>query len=329
MLLPLLLLSLAQETDDIPLFKADSKLVPVHFHVVRDKRYAESLRPEEIVLLEDGKPQPVTLFEGGLAKRTTPIEIMLLFDVSGSVQNRALLEPLSYEKALLHTSLNVKVSVYGFAAKLFRFSGPTRNPAELGAAFRAVAEFGPGHRPRALPLVLPPGRKDAQGGSWIYEAVIAVAKEGARARDGASRMILVFSDGQQTTDARVEDAAGLATELGIGVYPVAVGHRERLERLRGAKGQMQRARLESLEHDLQEFAQLGELTGGRSFDPFQIDTRTVDQILRFMAAQVMFEYVAGFAPEASAGGAKKHKVQVKLAVPKSGKVLGGTRTVVH
>ena len=47
------------------------------------------LKPDEVVLLEDGKPEKITLFEGGSAAQgTVPVELILLFDLSGRVMQR-------------------------------------------------------------------------------------------------------------------------------------------------------------------------------------------------------------------------------------------------
>jgi hypothetical protein len=47
-----------------------------------------------------------------------------------------------------------------------------------------------------------------------------------------------------------------------------------------------------------------------------------------MVAQVRTEYVVGFAPEAS-GAPRRHKLEIRLREKDAGKVMGGTRTVVH
>ena len=112
------------------------------------------------------------------------------------------------------------------------------------------------------------------------------------------------------------------------MYPLALGSRQLKERLRAARGEMQRAKLENKQADLMEYASLGELTGGRSFEPLQTDATSVREILRFLAGQVMFEYVAGFTPEPG-DPPKKHKLQVKLANKDAGKIIGGTRTILH
>src|ERR1035438_10745328 len=69
-----------------PVFRASTTLATVSFHVVRDKHYVEDLKPQDLVLLEDGTPRNITFFEGGRSKqRTTAVDIALLFDISGSV----------------------------------------------------------------------------------------------------------------------------------------------------------------------------------------------------------------------------------------------------
>jgi hypothetical protein len=87
-------------------------------------------------------------------------------------------------------------------------------------------------------------------------------------------------------------------------------------------------RLEEKEREIQEFASRGELTGGRSFDVREMNPETLRHILSFLAGQVMCEYIAGIAPEPS-DPPKKHKLEVKLRSKETGKVLGGSRTVVH
>ena len=46
------------------------------------------LKPDEAVLLEAGKPEKSTLFEGGSAAQRTVPELILPFDLSGRVMQR-------------------------------------------------------------------------------------------------------------------------------------------------------------------------------------------------------------------------------------------------
>jgi hypothetical protein len=82
-------------------FSAETRLSTIHFHVVQGKSYLTGLKPEDFVLLEDGAPQRITLFESALTRHSNPLEIALLFDVSGSVTEAGLLNPLVFREKLL------------------------------------------------------------------------------------------------------------------------------------------------------------------------------------------------------------------------------------
>jgi hypothetical protein len=47
-----------------------------------------------------------------------------------------------------------------------------------------------------------------------------------------------------------------------------------------------------------------------------------------MVAQVRTEYVVGFVPETS-DAPRKHRLEIRLREKGAGKVMGGTRTVMH
>jgi VWFA-related protein len=329
-----------------PVFRTDTTLALVRFHVVRKRLYVTDLKQEDIVLLEDGKPRQITFLEGGLIKRrTVPVEMILLFDTSGSVVDEGLLNVPAFKTTLLDQLPGVTIAVYGFNSNLQRFCRPTRDPAQLESVFRRVIDFRGGAKPRPdiIELQLPPKRhSDPNGGSWLYEAVAGCAHDVAAIQNNATRMILMFSDGFPTTDTRVEEGAAVAHELGIPVYPVVLGHQKLADRAKrihetgynkqgvmsdGARDRL--ARVEAQEREIQEFARLGELTGGRSFDPPMINLTMMQTILGAMVAQVRCEYVAGFTPEPAAGDPAKHRLEVKLRSKDLGKVLGGVRVVSH
>ncbi|MCX6615738.1 MAG: VWA domain-containing protein [Acidobacteria bacterium] len=335
-----------QAPGELPVFRAETTLALVRFHVVRKNAYVDDLKPADVVLLEDGSPRKLTLFEGGrAARRTVPVEVILLFDTSGSVTQEGLLDPLAYQSTLLDGAPNARLAVYGFDSALRRFSRPTRDPAELAGALERVVNFRSGARPRpdTIRLQLPPKRKsDPRGGTWIYESVLAAAKDAAAWPGNATRMLVVLSDGFSTTTSQPEDAASLASELGIPIYPVVLGHHRLEEQMRqvhetgynsqgvmsdGARQRLQR--LEAQERDILDFARLGELTGGRSFNPRTINLTVVRQILAGLLNQIRCEYVVGFTPGPPAGQPLRHKLQVKLRGKELGKVLGGARSITY
>ncbi|MDZ4801575.1 MAG: hypothetical protein SGI92_25740 [Bryobacteraceae bacterium] len=133
---------IAQAPDEIPVFRSQTSLALVHFHVVRKKQYVTNLKPEDIDLLEDGKPQKIGLFEGGLrSRRSLPVEMVLLFDTSGSVVQPGLLDlKAALLDALPQVSLRAQVP-----RQIFVRAPPTTTPGiQTGAylvASRSIAGF--------------------------------------------------------------------------------------------------------------------------------------------------------------------------------------------
>ena len=329
-----------------PVFRSETTLATVSFHVVRDKHYVDDLKPEDLVLLEDGTPRNITFFEGGRSKvRTTTVDVGLLFDISGSVVDEGLLDMTAWKSAFLTSLPNASLAVYGFAASLLRFSRPTRDPQQLEAAFNSVlktSKTGPKVKPVSIPLSLPPKRRPyASGGTWIYESVIGAVNDMVAWPDKSTRLIVIFSDGFSTTTSVPEDAAKVAREAGVSIYPVALGHGRIVEKAReiaplingnpgrpNESAQRQMYNLHLLEQEIGEFASLGELTGGRAFDPPMMNSDTLRRIISAMVGSVLTEYVIGFTPGPSDNPAKHH-LMVKLLSGETGKLIGGTRTVVH
>ena len=327
----------AQET---PTFRTETSLALVRFHATKGNRYVDDLKRDDVILLEDGKPRPVTLFEGGrAARRSVPIEISLLFDTSGSVLSAGLLDAAAFKSGLVDGLPNVRIAVYGFAARLRRFCPPTRDFETLRDALDRLGDRRPG-RAVNIPVALPPKRKaDEGGGTWIYEAVIGAARDAAAQRGNATRMLVVFSDGFSTTNSTPEDAASVCDELGVSVYPIVLGHWRLAEKVRaqnerearrrpGSMPSRAAERLNDQEDEIQQFASLGRLTGGGAFDPPAIGPGLLQQIVGGLAARVEMEYVVGFSPESS-GAPRKHRLEVRLRDKSLGQVIGGKRQIVH
>jgi hypothetical protein len=57
-------------------------LVLTSFNVVRGRYFAPDVKPEDVVLLQDGKPRGFSTFEGPGTGQQPPLELVLLFDTS-------------------------------------------------------------------------------------------------------------------------------------------------------------------------------------------------------------------------------------------------------
>jgi VWFA-related protein len=312
-----------QEAETI--IRTETRLALVRFHAVHKNQYVDDLQPEDIQLLEDGKPQRLALFEGPRTtggQRQTPLEVILLFDVSLSVIDENLLNASVFKETLLDgLGDRVGLSVYAFAARFQRFTGPTRDPKTLKSAFDGVFHF-------------------SHLGSPIFQAIMKAGRDASEAGGNVTRLMIVFSDGEDTTKTKPEEAIKVANSLGIQVYPVVLGHARmveqsaRMQQVPGTGGGNpwvadRQARLSGRQEQMQEFAGIGPATGGRSFDPLAMNNTVVRAILSAVVKQVRYEYVVGYAPGESGSEMRAHKVQVKLLSKDKGKIEGGTRTVIH
>ncbi len=83
-------------------FRTETKLALVPFHVVNKGKYVRDLKAEDIQLLEDGAAQKLVLFEApATLRRAVPVEVIMLFDVSLSVMNEDLLDSFALKETLL------------------------------------------------------------------------------------------------------------------------------------------------------------------------------------------------------------------------------------
>jgi VWFA-related protein len=292
-------------------FRADTNLVLVRFQVVaRTKDFVADLRPDEIALRVDGAPQEIALFEGGkLYPRVSDIEVHLVFDCSGSVQQAGVLNPRAFSANLLDEFQNVRIAIWGFSGKSLVYgTAPTRDPARLNAAMEAV-------------------RGMKQGATPLYRSLTEVAGRVASAAGDSVRMIVVVSDGLD--DSAKGDAERTARSAGISVFPVLVDVGAQVVPPQYLGSPALDGILERANARHAAFIGLADATGGRAFE-FQGKSPDdlLDQILKRMAAEIRYDYVVGYyAPSTAKRGLRQ--VQVTLKNPSRGRVVGGVRDVQH
>jgi VWFA-related protein len=324
----------------LPIFRSDTQLVLTGFHVVAAKRNVTGLTASDFQLWVDGRPHAITTFEQG-GSVNTPVEIVLVFDSSGSVHGAGLLDERLFRDNLLAGLPEVTVSVYAFGGppvtSLVRASSPTSDPLVLRRAFQSVVKKLPGEA--AFDLHKP--GKD----SLIYESIVETLRDCARYPRPVTRLMLVVSDGLPGGELNPAQAASAALQMGIPIYPLLVGHQARITQFNMRMSDplrpgetpedgAARARYAQTVFDREEaqatlFTALGEATGGRSFDPPELKPSAARDIIGFLAGEVRTQYIIGFSPES---GSKRspHKIEIRLLGGRPGaKIAGGSRIAVY
>jgi VWFA-related protein len=324
-----------------PVFRAESTLLQVRFHVTKDNRSIEALTGPDVVLWEDGEPRPLALFERGAARKL-PVEAALLFDVNGWPGTLLPAQMPGWKAPQLDSLPEMRLAVFGADNILMPFSQPTRDPAAVAGALGRVAGMAKearlqfGHAPWLLSGAprgsisldtMYPSSLERSGHGCIYSAAMAVARTMAAWPGDATRVIAVFSDGMPgvNNSAAPEEVVAVANQAGVAVYPVLLVDRQIRERM--ADLSFTAGRTPDRVHEA--FLAMGEATGGLSLAPQTTGPNFLQEVLAKVAEHVRTEYVAGFRPQPAKGPPRPHLIEVRLRSEELGTVVSGTRVVVY
>jgi Ca-activated chloride channel family protein len=281
---------LASHAAQEPVFRGAGELVRVFVTVTgRDGRLVTSLRQEDFEVRDEGKPQPITLFDN----RPRAVRLIVMLDVSGSMHgNLQLLRAASEQLfARLHPEDLVRVGTFGIDLTI----SPTftADPDELQAA---------------LPTWI---ARDAPTPLWraIDEAMEAFGETGA---DGeVRRVVLVLSDGKdsgpQLRYRQVSQGHVIKRARRNSVTVYAVGMRSR------SAPQLQDFGyygLQALSADLPDpgLARVAEETGGGYLEIRH--NQDLAAAFARVAEELHSQYLLGFSPPKRDG--KVHDIDVKV-----------------
>jgi VWFA-related protein len=275
-----------------PTFRGTADNVRVFTTVTdRDGRLVTTLEQKDFEIRDEGKPQPITLFDNS----PQPIRLIVLLDVSGSMEgNLQLLRDSSGELfKRLRADDAIRLGTFGHDVTI----SPTftRDPAELRAS---------------LPRAIAP---DAPTPLWrAVDEGLAIFKN--REEDDGRPVILVLSDGKDSGPigfrpkfvSQVE-VIDRARELGVMVYGIGMRSRGRQQMPGLGPGGLQAALMSDWPDP--GLARVAEETGGG-----YVEIRA-GQDLGAAFAQVADElhsqYLLGFAPPKRDG--KVHEIEVRVA----------------
>lgn len=324
-------------------FTTQTKLVLLPFHVRQSKN---NLKPEDLTLLEDGKPRPFTIFDSPATAERIPLELVLLFDVNPKIE--FFWDPADVfrfipqwqedltRQLLEKPDTDVRISVYATAGeKLYRLTEPTKNARTVTRDFRGLLNRSFMTEAAAnIPVSLPRARDTVGRGpftndyqtsyflsneqrGWPMEAAIGVLHDVAAPQDRVSRVMVMFSEGIGATTTLPEDIGVQALDLGIPIYPVATNYRHHIHR--GFPRNRWR---------MDQFKNLAKLTGGQTVELASIDAPLLLKILNSFEADALAQYVIGFEPGSNASP-KRHNLEVKVAKKSTGSVEGGKRRAIY
>jgi Ca-activated chloride channel homolog len=298
--------------DAIPTFGTSTELVYVRFHVEKKGGYLDALKPDQIRVLEDGRPQKIALLETpSTRERTLPPEVTLALDVSSSVMDERLLDETLVKDVLLTTlGDQARVGLCAFGGELRCLRPPTRDADALLDGFQEALHFAVEQR---------------REGTRLYASLAELSRrpqEGARAQ----RALIVFSDGLDNRGGKVGEAIQAAAEGDVRIYSVLLSQAfQTSSRNAGFRGVPNRAMYDYKKFEL---SRLAEESGGRAFEPGTVDPKSLAKILSTIATEISMENVVGYQPEGAATGRKRH-VKVELTDRSVGSIKDGERTLVR
>ena len=274
-----------------PTFRAAGDTVRVFATVTDgDGRLVTTLEQKDFELRDEGKPQPITLFDN----TPQPIRLVVMLDVSGSMSGNLQLLRGAAEQLFVSLAAEDRVRLGTFGHAIEISPAFTREPGELR---------------RALPDRIDP---EAPTPLWraLDQAVSAFSKE-----DQERRVILVLSDGQDSglfdfKKRAISQVEVIERARAADVMIYAVGMRSRSAR-RTPPGLGAGGLQAALTADLPDpgLARVAEETGG-GYAEIRPGEDLGEAFARIVA-ELHSQYVLGFAPPKRDG--KVHDLDVRVA----------------
>jgi VWFA-related protein len=297
----------------VPTFGTSTELVYVRFHVEKKGTYVDALKPDQLRVLEDGRPQKIALLETPTTReRTVPPEVTLALDVSSSVMDERLLDESLVREALLASlGEQARVGLCAFGGTLRCLGPPSRDADALVDGFQEAQRFGWDTR---------------REGTRLYASIADMCRQPRTGADKAQRALIVFSDGLDNRGGKMGEALRAAAEADVRIYAVTLGQAFQTTSRNAPFGGVPSRTM--YDYKKLDFGRLAEETGGRAYEPATLDQKSLAKVLRSIATEISMENVVGYQPEGAATG-RKRRVKVELADKSLGSIPDGERTLVR
>ena len=280
-----------KKEDEVETIKLGTQLVNVLF-AAQDKqnRYINDIAQEEVTVLEDGKPQQIFTFK---REFDLPLTMALLVDVSGSERyTLPLLKDAGshFIESVIRPNKDT-AAVIKFEGEPTLMQGLTSNQGRLRKSLEDIA-FIAGPPPSVYGGATPPiNGGSRQGGTSMYDAIIATAAD-LLAKEPGRKTIILLTDGDDTTSRmKIGDAIDEALRAEVVVYAIGIGD----PGFGINEGVLKR---------------ICEATGGRAV--FPKSNRELDQAFTQLEQDLRQQYLLAYEPtnEAPDGGFRKIEIRV-------------------
>ena len=285
------------ESSAQPMFRSEASLVALQVTVTDlQRRYVPDLRREDFSVLEEGRPQTVSLF----AASTVPLDLMLLLDTSASM-------------------VGILSIARQAAVNFVRGLGPEDRAGVVVIRDRVQVARALTNETRELESAI----EDAPiaGKTALYDALYLALKEFTRQAGTDYQMrrqaIIVFTDGQDNAShVRVGDLIEEARRSAVMIYAV-VPVRQPAPGLSSPPAR-----------DWSEMRRLARVSGGRVFTP--ADVSDLAGAYEAITKELSHQYWLAFTPSTSARGFRRVAVRVVTrpslrARTREGYYAGGSR----
>jgi Ca-activated chloride channel homolog len=275
-----------------PTIKFGTKLVNLLFSV-QDKQnhYINDLKQEDVQILENGQPQDIFTFKREL---DLPLTMAILVDVSGSEE--LMLPQLKdsggrFVDSVVRTGKDT-VAVIKFEGEATVMQELTSNTKRIRKALEDIAFIA------APPVSIyggatpPINGQSRQGGTSLYDSVIATSAD-MLAKEPGRKTIILLTDGVDTTSRmKLDEAINEALRAEVVIYSIGIGDQGR--------GGVDEGVLKKL----------SDSTGGRAV--FPKNARDLDKAFAQLEQDLRQQYLLAYEPknEATDGGFRKLEIKV-------------------
>jgi Ca-activated chloride channel family protein len=258
----------------------DAALVNTHVSV-RDKsgHSVSGLTKDDFTVLDEGKEQPIVLFS---EESNQPLRMAIVVDRSRSVQkvlSLAKTAARNFFSSVLRPNRD-RACVVAFDSGVYLTQDFTDDPNVLANALSRVT---------------------AEGGTSVFDAIYKVSRDKLSGTDQARRMILLITDGDDTTSrASVEQALEMAFRNNVTIFALRLPDENSLN-VRDLRGKPVLDRLT-------------QSTGGRQFH-FDGDESQLARFFDSLQGEMRSQYSIGYRFQSQSSARSFHRIAIKMKEP--------------